>query len=220
MVKDRSARVALLVGVLVALGSTAVLGQTEPAQAPQPTPAESAPAQAPAPTESQPPDESYAVSVNGTSTLVGQLDPGTIDVDGTVIRMRGNQLVTIEDSSDPRVSGRAVITVNFDAYPDASGLAGATQVRFGRMRLENDDGAWSGHFAGSRSNAVFAQTYWLEGEGAYEGLSYVVTAGGNGNVWRSLGLIFPGEIPPMGDSISLPIDAIERDLPSATAPGA
>ncbi len=159
--------------------------------------------------------EQQATSVVGTSTLVGQGIAGTTEFDGSVIRVRGTELVTLEETTDPRTSGSAVITVNYDAYPDASGLPGATQVRFGQMRLENADGAWSGYFSGRLSASGFLQTYWLEGEGAYEGLSYVVTAGGNGNVWQSSGLVFPGEVPPQGPTVRLPIDAIGDDRPTA-----
>ena len=203
MVKDRSARAALVISALMAFGGPAALAQ----EAEPPAAGEGA-ASTPA-----------AVSVLGTSTLVGQASPGTSELDGGVVRVRDNQLITLEASSDPRVTGQATISVNFDAYPDASGFAGATQVRFGEMRLENEDGAWVGSFTGSLANGAFVQTYWLEGRGAFEGYSYVVTAGGSGNTWRSQGLIFPGAIPPMGGT-SLPVDAIERDLPLALAPPA
>ena len=202
MVRDRSARVALIVGALVAFGAKVALGQAEPDQATEASPA-----------------ALRAVAVSGTSTLVGVASPGTMEVDGDVIRVRDNELVTVEASSDPRVAGRATIAVNYDAYADQSGLPGATQVRYGKMRLQNEGGAWVGHFAGSLANGGFVQTYWLAGEGTYEGLSYVVTAGGNGNTWLSQGLIFPGEIPPLGGGVSLPVDAIGRDLPTALAPG-
>ena len=203
MVKDRSVWAALVIGALVAFGGTTALAQE---------------GDAPATNEGSVPTPA-AVSVSGTSTLVGQANPGTSELDGGVVRVRDNQLITVEVSSDPRVAGQAAITVNFDAYPDASGFAGATQVRFGEMFLENEDGAWAGSFTGSLANGAFVQTYWLEGSGAYEGYSYVVTAGGSGNTWRSQGLIFPGAIPPMGGT-SLPVDAIERDLPLAFAPPA
>ena len=134
-----------------------------------------------------------------------------------MLRVRDNQLATVEASSDPRVAGQATITVNYDAYPDETGFPGATQVRYGEMQLVNEDGTWVGSFAGSLANGGFVQTYWLEGTGAYEGLSYVVTAGGLGNTWRSQGLIFPGAIPPMGGT-SLPVDAISLELPISFAP--
>lgn len=156
-----------------------------------------------------------AVAVYGTSTLVGESDPGTTTLDGVIVRVRDNVLVTAEASSDARVSGRATITVSFDAFPDQTGLPGSSQVRYGHARLENELGSWSGRFAGSLANGSFLQTYWLEGAGAYEGLSYVVTAGGNGNVWRSQGLIFPGEVPPLGTGNSLPLESQGADLPMA-----
>ena len=203
MVKDRSAWAALMVGALLALGGTAAYAQDDEAPAP----------------EGEVLADVQAVTVNGTSNLVGQEDPGTTEYDRGIVRVRGNRLVTVELSSDERVSGRAVITVNFDAYPDQTGLPGATQVRYGRMRLLNEDGAWEGHFSGSLTNGGFIQTYWLEGSGDYDGLSYVMTAGGNGNTWRSAGLIFPGDIPPLGGGNYLPLDPIGRDLPAVLAPG-
>lgn len=200
MVKDRTARAGLLVSVLMALGGAAATAQSDA------TPREDAAQQ--------------ASPVAGTSTLIGEASPGVTALDGAIIRVRGNELITLEASSDPRVSGQALITVNYDAYPDPDGLPGATQVRYGQMRLENDEGAWSGTFTGSLTGAGFLQTYWLEGEGAYEGLSYVVTAGGSGNVWPSSGLIFPGDLPPMGTSVELPLDGIGGELPTAWRPPA
>lgn len=156
-----------------------------------------------------------AVSVRGSSTLVDQLDPGVTTVEGGVIRTRGAVLITVEESSDARVSGRATIDLNVDAYPGPDGTPGVAQVRWGEVRLENDAGAWEGWFTGRQHERGFLQTYWLAGEGAYEGLSYVVTAGGNGNVWLSDGLVFPGELPPAGGANRLPLESPGRDLPTA-----
>ena len=155
------------------------------------------------------------VSARGTSTLVDQLDAGVTTVEGGVVSTRGAVLVTIEESSDARVSGRATIDLNVDAYPGPDGTPGGAQVRWGEMRLENDTGAWEGWFTGRQNDSGFLQTYWLAGEGAYEGLSYVVTAGGNGNVWLSDGLIYPGELPPSGGANRLPLERPGRDLPTA-----
>jgi hypothetical protein len=163
----------------------------------------------------QDPSPEGAVSVRGTSTLVGQLDPGVTTLDDGVVRARGNVLVTLEEADDPRASGQAIIRVNIDAYPGADGTAAVAQVRFGEMRLENDEGAWEGWFMGRLNGSGFTQTYWLEGEGAYEGLTYVVTAGGDGNVWLSDGLIYPGDVPPSGSENRLPIESQDRDVPAA-----
>lgn len=160
-----------------------------------------------------------AVAVTGTSTLVGESDPGGSSMDAGVVRVRDNVLITAELATDPRVSGRATITVNIDAYPDAAGRPGSSQVRFGRMELVNDGGAWAGRFAGSMANGGFVQTYWLVGTGDYKGLSYIVTAGGNGPVWRSQGLIFPGELPPLGSGPRLPIEDRDIEQPTADTPG-
>lgn len=154
-----------------------------------------------------------AVEVRGTSTLVEEQEPGTVTLEDGVFRSRGAVLITAEDASDPRVIGRGTITLNVDAYADEGGALGARQIRFGTMRLENEDGAWEGRFAGRLSNGRFIQTYWLVGEGAYNGLTYVVTAGGDGPVWASEGLIYPGDPP-----TSATRGAVEGDLPGEPAP--
>jgi hypothetical protein len=157
--------------------------------------------------------DQHAASVDGTSTLVGTLQAGTTTIEDGVIRLRDSVLVTIEEATDPRVSGRASISVNFDAYPDAEGRT--TQVRFGSMRLVNDDGWWEGRFTGKLSARGFDQTYWLSGSGAYEGLSYVVTAFGSGPVWQSHGLIYPGELPPQGRVFGFDLDGPGPEQPAA-----
>lgn len=198
MVKRWSGSITLLLSAAVSLAGSAVLGQDDQPSSPTP------------------PDQ-VATAVEGTSTLVGEAAAGMTTVDGAIVRVRDNVLITIEESSDPRASGRGVITLDFDAYPDADGRPGASQVRSGEMRLVNDAGAWSGRFAGSLANGAFVQTYWLEGSGAYEGFSYAVTAGGNGPVWRTRGLIFPGGLPVLDDGPRLPLDGPAIDLPTASA---
>jgi hypothetical protein len=197
--QTRSASLALALAALASLAGTAVLGQSSGDDE----------------TRDRAARDQAAVAVTGTSTLVGQASPGTTTVDGSIIRVRDNVLITVEESSDPRVQGRTTIKVNFDSYPDEAGLPGTTQVRYGEARLENEAGAWTGRFAGSLTNGGFVQTYWLEGEAAYEGLSYVVTSGGSGNVWRSQGLVFPGDLPPLGVGNRLPIDGPDLELPTA-----
>jgi hypothetical protein len=165
--------------------------------------------------QAQPDPMPDAVWVRGTSTLIGQLDPGTTVLDGGVLRTRGAVLVTLEASSDERAAGRGLIRLDVDVYPAPDGTSVGGQVRYGTMRIENDAGAWEGRFAGRLSGAGFSQTYWLEGEAAYEGLTYVVTAGGDGDVWTTDGLIYRGEPPPLSDGVRLPVEAPDRDLPAA-----
>lgn len=143
---------------------------------------------------------SGAVQTTGTSTLAGEVMPGDQSFVDGVLSVRDNVLVTVEDTSDPRTSGRATITVNSDTYLPTDATASPMQIRYGQMLIENDEGTWAGTFMGRLSHGAFTQTYWLRGEGAYEGLSYVVTAGGMGPVWESQGVIYPGELPPTGSS--------------------
>lgn len=190
--------VALVGLVVLALGAPAL---PTVAQSPRPD-------QEPDASAAALPDLPRATSVQGTSRLVGQLDPGVTSVEGGVLRTRANVLATEERASDPRVSGRALIWLDIDAFADASGSPRGFQVRYGRMRLVNPDGAWEGHFSGRLNEAGFSQTYWLEGEGAYEGLTYVVTAGGSGPLWVSSGLIYPGAPP-----ADIPPGLLEPPLP-------
>jgi hypothetical protein len=81
------------------------------------------------------------------------------------------------------------------------------------MRIVNEDGAWEGSFAGRLSNGRFLQTYWLRGRGAYAGFTYVVTAGGDGPVWASEGLIYPGSPPP-----GTPLGPVDPARPAGDPP--
>jgi hypothetical protein len=159
-----------------------------------------------------------AVSVTGTSRLVGETVAGTTSAKDGVVHQRGAVLVTNEVSTDPRVEGTGTITLNVEAFTGPDGVLGSSQVRYGRMRIENEGGSWEGAFAGRLSNGRFLQTYWLRGRGGYDGLTYVVTAGGDGPVWASEGLIYPGS-PPPGAPLG-PVDAPrpQRDPPLALAP--
>ena len=96
----------------------------------------------------------------------------------------------------------------------ASALEEATKVAEQIvMRIENEDGSWEGSFAGRLSNGRFLQTYWLRGRGDYAGLTYVVTAGGEGPVWASEGLIYPGSPPP-----GTPLGPIDPATPAGDPP--
>jgi hypothetical protein len=166
------------------------------------------------PGSAQDPDvPGLAVEVSGTSTLVGEEGRGTASLEDGIARQRGAVLITAEQASDPRASGRGTITLNVDAFSGPDGNLSGAQVRFGRMRLENDGGAWEGAFAGRFSGGRFIQTYWLRDEGGYAGLTYVVTAGGQGPVWLSEGLIYPGS-PPAGT----PAEQVDPSRPAGDPP--
>ena len=146
---------------------------------------------------------------------MGQLDAGTTVVEDGVVRTRGSVLQTVEASSDPRVSGAGTITLDIDAYPGSEGSPLGGQVRYGHMRVENEDGAWEGDFTGRLSASGFLQTHWLAGEGDYAGWSYVVTAGGTARSGSATMLIYPGELPTASTLDRLPVEGPGRDLPSA-----
>ncbi len=89
MVKRWSISITLCLSAVVALAGSTALGQDE--QPSSPTPA-----------------DQVATAVEGTSTLVGEAAAGSTTVDGAIVRVRDNVLITMEESSDPRTSGRGV----------------------------------------------------------------------------------------------------------------
>jgi hypothetical protein len=170
---------------LVAVGSLAlVAGPLGPSSDPVLVPG----AEAPSPSPSSDP----AVRVEG-ETIVGLSKPGTWDYSGPVPRLQGLELSTYDVMSDSRVSGTGHGIIDADDYGDIG-------PEWGTFRLENDEGAWEGPMSGFNMGPDTHMTAWLEGEGAYTGLTYyyeiVVSNSGlplNGPVQGS---IYPGAPPP------------------------
>ena len=69
-------------------------------------------------------------------------------------------------------------------------------------RIENDDGAWQGPLTEVRfADGTVVNYGWLEGEGAYEGLSFFTSWHGPSGtrIRKGEGLIWPGDPPPAPD---------------------
>ena len=75
------------------------------------------------------------------------------------------------EMSDPRVSGTLTMLGDYLEMHDAGPRD--SDAGQGSVRLENDGGAWSGTWSRSAHPPCGVHTYvWLEGEGAYEGLTF------------------------------------------------
>lgn len=203
-----------LVAVLVSVTLLAACAVGPSAQVPSATaaptaalpPAESATA-APAPTPPASPDvtptpsprsSGNAVYVTGTQRCLAGAGKVTTDADGET-HQRGGTLWCMNEGIDPRVSGEMTGTFEFDGW--GSSRMNLAFVQWGTVRLENDDGAWVGHYSGAAApDTGDLVTFWFEGTGGYAGLSYFlwahmpISAGPVG--FPVVGLIFPGSPPP------------------------
>jgi len=139
---------------------------------------------------------------------IGGLAPEDLDGDGYP-ELRGQLEVGIPvEASDPRVSGRWTIYVNADVVGVADGTVDMSTTSH---RLQNDEGGWSGTgttisaFGGEGDLATGLTV--LTGEGAYEGLSLILSQtykDGDESYW---GIILPSaKVPPTPDPIEPPAE--------------
>jgi len=112
------------------------------------------------------------------------------DLDGTM-KGRGGEFVCAVTANDPRVAGTAHFTLRIDRW--GTSIMHGAQVQWGSVRIENDQGAWEGDYAGAYTTAtgdVFDVLF--TGSGAYAGLSYYRWSfETRGASWPTKGLIFP-----------------------------
>jgi hypothetical protein len=103
------------------------------------------------------------------------------------------------ESSDPRISGTWTEVYDFRGWPapDDSGLPFSPSVTSGAARVDNEDGAWVGTWAGFGSAVGGQEWIQLQGEGAYEGLTAVIhqTTDFASGTETYEGVIVPGVLP-------------------------
>jgi len=107
----------------------------------------------------------------GTEYCVGPMTGGRewVSEDG-MLHLRGGEQPYYDDVSDPRLSGDALVTVNYNFQ-----MAEPPVYVYGRMwgtfRIENEGGYWEGHWVGERTEegSSYIRTV-LHGHGDYEGL--------------------------------------------------
>ena len=117
-------------------------------------------------------------------------------VDGAV-RESGVVTTEVRKMSDPRLTGTLTIDFTkqfFDVRRD-------TDLHWGTVLIENDEGAWEGMITGTsdlEADGAPVAYYELVGSGAYDGLSAIVFETGNETPidWLWSGIIFPGDLPP------------------------
>jgi len=75
---------------------------------------------------------------------------------------------------------------------------GGMGPEWGTIRIVNDEGAWYGTLSGVNMGTDTHMTGWLQGEGAYTGLSYYYESVMNGVTLDGtvVGIIYPGDPPP------------------------
>jgi hypothetical protein len=120
----------------------------------------------------------------------------TTDASGE-INQRGGTIRCVNEVNDPRVSGEITGTYAFNGWGAGPGQA---HVLWGTVRLENDAGAWVGHYSGvATPDTGDLVTFWFEGTGGYAGLSFFEWSEMPGSLgivgFPVVGLIFPGSTP-------------------------
>lgn len=121
---------------------------------------------------------------------------GAIGLRGLIVE--GDQF----EMDDPRLTGTVTLAMNFDFHSvnDQENVAAGSLA----LRLENEDGSWSGqgtsvgHGAAGMSpeEALGLDTWVLTGAGAYDGLSAILIVDTGGFPATVDGVIFAGEMPP------------------------
>jgi hypothetical protein len=171
---------ALLAASLLAIATSAA------AQSPEPTPADTS---------------TGSAWVTGTVTggTGGQVSSGAADTAG-VMRYRYHWEDTLIDMSDPRLSGTMSAIYDQDVHTGAAGDVPTFSVGAGTYRIENEEGSWEGPniflFEGASPTGT-SDTGLLVGSGAYEGLSAFLVFDFSQTQAPVVGVIFPGELPPV-----------------------
>ena len=98
----------------------------------------------------------------------------TYDPDGNRLTLRGMESSGLVEMDDARLAGSYTMIGNGDEFPQAD-TSERVEIGWGELRIENEDGAWSGTYAttydSEKPNETSLILYELTGEGAYEGLS-------------------------------------------------
>jgi len=112
-----------------------------------------------------------ATRVSGTQTFAEYVDEPTITTVGEVEQTCDWRAEYVMEMSDPRVSG-AFTVLGYFVEPSGTGPRDADAGQ-GSVQLVNETGTWSGTWSSAYHPTSGEHTYvWLEGEGAYEGLTF------------------------------------------------
>lgn len=162
----------------------------------------------------QPQEEAAgATHVTGTMTTYRTVASPTYDTPSDAhTAMRGAGLEREMEWSDPRLPSLMRLSENWDWYYYGVGNINAPVALMQSVRLEGPDGAWTGTIQGLLEETLDPESYpqtvlmVLEGEGAYAGLSAMLTtvydvppAFGQVPDWD--GYIFDGDMTPMPEAL-------------------
>ncbi len=120
---------------------------------------------------------------------VGEVTPVQ---DGAIQRTRDVVATCTVTMSDPRVSGTATVSSNYDC------LAEAGCITWGTQELVGPDGSWTGTYTGTIDAAFTERGFTaLNGTAGYEGLTFIVhTSAPLDEAPRVVGIIYEGDVPP------------------------
>lgn len=103
---------------------------------------------------------------SGTECFVEKLADGTAKQLGNgAVRVLGIEYLYTDETSDPRTTGDTHVVVNM--VLDFSTLSGPL---WGTWEIVNEQGSWSGQWAGHMENGVMSIHGLAHGSGSYEGL--------------------------------------------------
>jgi hypothetical protein len=146
-----------------------------------------------------------AAYVHGGPTTFGSCcgdEVETFDEEGNRLTLRNMEVTGEWSFDDPRLSGTVRTVQHTDEFPQAD-ADGRIEIWWGDVRIENDDGAWSGTVTSTydpdQPVEAGSGVYELTGEGAYEGLSALLFESSLPGLEPSpyvFGAIFPGDLPP------------------------
>jgi hypothetical protein len=135
------------------------------------------------------------VHVTWSGTYAGTIDvpPAPVQFPGYFRMFEGNRAT--QTSEDPRISGEYTTVYVVDR-------AGVDRRHTSLARIENDEGAWQGPLTNVfLPDQLWVQYGWLQGEGAYEGLSFFTSGqfDAGSSTHEGEGMIWPGDPPPAPD---------------------
>jgi hypothetical protein len=124
------------------------------------------------------------------------LEAARITSDGDIQRMRGTRTVCDVTFDDPRVSGVATTSGNYDCH--ATG--GCTT--WGTQEIVGPGGSWRGSFTGTIDPAYTEHALSvMTGTAGYEGLTLIIHAiGPLGEPPTVVGIIYEGSPPPVPEA--------------------
>jgi hypothetical protein len=129
-----------------------------------------------------------------------EISPGTMRTDDAgIVHIEDVHHEHVWEATDPRLSGTVTYRGNWQAYPEVP-----MQVESATYEVVNEGGRWFGPATAQAGPSLGNNdTILLRGEGGYEGLmAYILIDGTTTYPPRIYAAIFPGEMPPVPESVS------------------